>query len=78
MEISLGLAEALARFAYVQMHRAETSEANRASAAKTLVAPRSEETIVEVWVTKFKATWPTLATSPPRWGRKPAGRREPG
>jgi hypothetical protein len=29
MEISMGLAEALARFAYVQTHRAETSENDR-------------------------------------------------
>ena len=29
MEISLGLAEALARFAYIQIHRAETSNADQ-------------------------------------------------
>jgi hypothetical protein len=29
MEISMGLAEALARFAYVQSHQAKTSDADR-------------------------------------------------
>jgi len=36
MQISMGLAEALARFAYVQSHQAETSEADRQKAIRDL------------------------------------------
>jgi hypothetical protein len=43
MEISMGLAEALARFAYVQTHQAETSDADRQKAARDLASRVREE-----------------------------------
>jgi hypothetical protein len=43
MEISMRLTEALARFAYVQSHPAEISEADRQKAARKLTARCREE-----------------------------------
>jgi hypothetical protein len=46
MEISIGLAEALARFAYVQTHRAEVSETERDRAARDLAVIVREERLL--------------------------------
>jgi hypothetical protein len=49
MEISIGLAEALARFAYVQSHQAEVSEADWQKATRELTARvREEERLISM------------------------------
>jgi hypothetical protein len=46
MEISMGSAEALARFAYVQSHQAKTSDADRQKEARELASRVREEALL--------------------------------
>jgi hypothetical protein len=54
MEISLGLVEALARFANTQIHRAEISEADQTRAAETLAAQVREN---DRLISMLRAQW---------------------
>jgi hypothetical protein len=56
MEISMGLAEALVRFAYVQSHKAEVSEADQRKAVRNPTARVREERHL-LWMQRAERVW---------------------